>query len=82
MTNADTPSLALSGVVDSPVNPYTGNPINMDSKSGDQYVYISGSGDVLTVNGTKFDEADHYWLTVHDNIFDKNNWSIYQGEPG
>lgn len=82
MTNADTPSLALDGVVDSPVNPFTGNPINMDPKAGDQYIYISGSGDVLTVNGTKFDEADHYWLTVHDDIYNKDNWGIYQGEPG
>ena len=82
MTNADTPTLALSGVVDSPVNPFTGNPINMDSKAGDQYIYISGSGDVLAVNGTKFDEDDHYWLAVHDNIFVKDNWSKYQGEPG
>ena len=82
MTNADTPSLALDGVVDSPVNPFTGNPINMDPKAGDQYIYISGSGDVLTVNGTKFDEADHYWVTVHDDIYNKDNWGIYQGEPG
>ena len=82
MTNADTPSLALEGVVDSPVNPFTGNPINMDSKNGDQYIYISGSGDVLENNGTRFEEPDHYWLVVHDNIFDKDNWSIYPGEPG
>ena len=82
MTNADTPSLALEGIVESPVNPFTGNPINMDPKNGDQYIYISGSGDVLENNGTKFEEADHYWLAVHDNIFDKDNWSRLPGEPG
>ena len=81
MTNADTPSIALEGVVDSPVNPFTGNPINMDPKNGDQYIYISGSGDVLENNGTRFEEADHYWLVVHDNIFVKDNWSVLQGEP-
>ena len=81
MTNADTPSIALEGVVDSPVNPFTGNPINMDPKNGDQYIYISGSGDVLENNGTRFEEADHYWLIVHDNNFVKDNWSVLQGEP-
>ena len=81
MTNADVPSLALEGIVDSPVNPYTGNPINMDSKNGDQIIYISGSGSVLTNNGTQFVEADRRWFTVHDNIFDKNNWGMLQGDP-
>ena len=33
MTNADTPSLALSGLVKEPVNPFTGNPINMEGKN-------------------------------------------------
>ena len=32
MTNADTPSLALSGLVKDPVNPFTGNPVNMEGK--------------------------------------------------
>ena len=32
MTNADTPSLALAGLVKKPVNPFTGNPINMKGK--------------------------------------------------
>ncbi|MBR3340674.1 MAG: YidC/Oxa1 family membrane protein insertase [Clostridiales bacterium] len=81
MTNADVPSLALEGIVDSPVNPFTGNPINMDSKNGDQIIYISGSGSVLTNNGTQFVEADRRWFTVHDNIFDKNNWGMLQGDP-
>ena len=81
MTNADTPSLALEGIVDSPVNPFTGNPITMDPKNGDQYIYISGSGDVLENNGTRLEEPDHYWLVVHDNIFEQDNWSIYPGEP-
>ena len=81
MTNADVPSLALEGIVDSPVNPFTGNPINMDSKNGDQIIYISGSGSVLTNNGTQFVEADRRWFTVHDNIFDKNNWGMLQDDP-
>ena len=81
MTNADTPSLALEGIVESPVNPFTGNPINTDPKSGDIYVYISNSGSVLTNNGTQLVEADRRWFTVHDNVLDKNNWALYPGDP-
>ena len=81
MTNADTPSLALEGIVESPVNPFTGNPINTDPISGDIYVYISNSGSVLTNNGTQLIEADRRWFTVHDNVLDKDNWSLYPGDP-
>ena len=33
MTNADTPSLAFSGLIDNPVNPFTGNPITDEGKN-------------------------------------------------
>jgi len=81
MTNADTPSLALDGLISSPVNPFTGKPIDQALKEGDQYIYISGSGSVLKNNGTKLEEDDRRWLTVHDNIFDKENWGEYPGDP-
>ena len=81
MTNADTPSLALQGIVESPENPFTGNPIDMSPKEQDQYIYVSGSGSVLENNGTQFVEEDRRWYTVHDNIFDKDNWSLVPGDP-
>ena len=81
MTNADTPSLALKDIVDSPENPFTHTPLYQDQKDGDQLVYISGSGSVLTNNGTQLMESDRRWFTVHDNIFDKDNWALYPGDP-
>ena len=81
MTIADTPSLALEGIVESPENPFTGKPINMDAKNGDQLIYISGSGSVLTNNGYKLEEADRRWFTVHDNIYDNSNWGQYPSDP-
>ena len=81
MTNADTPYLALKGIIDSPVNPFIGNPIKKESDSGDQLIYISGSGNVLTNNGTRLEEADRRWFTVHDNIYDNRNWALYPGDP-
>lgn len=82
MTNADTPSLAFEGIVQDPVNPFTNNPIYQDVKSNGVYVYSSEEINVNTNNGTQFVDPAGYWLYVHDDIRDKDNWSLLQGEPG
>ena len=81
MTNADTPTLAFGGIFENPVNPFTHNPIYQDIKSGDLNIYISGNVNIYTNNGVRFYDPDAYWLTVHDNIYDDENWSLYPGEP-
>ena len=81
MTNADTPSLALGGIFENPVNPFTQNPIYQDCKSQDLYIYVSEENNTRTNGGTRFEDPNGYWLTVHDNIYDDENWSLYQGEP-
>ncbi len=59
MTNADTPAIAMEGLIHDPVNPYTGNPINSDQKKErDQYIYAD----------------DNYYWAVNNNIYDLNNW--------
>lgn len=75
MTNADVPTLATSQVIDNPINPFTGNPINNLQKQ-EEYQYIIGSSewDTGSNNGTTFLPAR--WYTVHDNIWDPNNWQM------
>ena len=73
MTQADTPSLAFEGLIENPVNPSTGKPINTDAKKGDQLVCMSAVSDIKTNNGNTFMPSE--WYAVHDNIFDKNNWT-------
>ena len=73
MTNADVPSIAAAGIAD-PVNPFTGKPLNSNAKSDkimilDQYSY----SDELN-SGNTFSPGR--WFSVHDNIWDKNNWSL------
>ncbi len=81
MTNADVPTIALEGIIDDPVNPYTGNPINSDLKSGDLYVSYYPIEDETLWNpdynqGNQFTYADDcVWLKViNGNIFDPDNW--------
>ncbi|MBR4807187.1 MAG: hypothetical protein IKZ65_01705, partial [Lachnospiraceae bacterium] len=76
MTNADVPTLAMEGVIDNPVNPNTGNPVNMDAKKDDQYITTSGKWSTTINHGYKFDTTDGYWYAVKPgSIFDVKNWT-------
>ncbi len=75
MTNADVPTLATQGAVESPVNPFTGKPINDAAKfEHDQLIYVSKYWEIATNNGKTF-KADK-WASVHTDMLDKNNWTI------
>ena len=79
MTNADVPALAVEGAVEDPVNPMTGNPINMDEKTAhDQIVIVSDECYVDTNNGYSFLPAK--WASVHDDMWNADNWSFYEEE--
>ena len=75
MTAADTPTLATQGVIQNPVNPFTGNVISSNEKTEhDQYVFFSYSWSVEENCGKQYVAGD--WYTVHDSIWDKNNWQL------
>jgi YidC/Oxa1 family membrane protein insertase len=73
MTNADTPTLASAGLIDNPVNPFTGNPIDASPKTqGEQHLFGTFIYDIARNNGNEFLPGD--WFAVHGNIFDAGNW--------
>lgn len=75
MTNADVPTLATSGVIENPTNPFTGKAINSDEKTAhDQFVIISDDSSTLINNGNTFMPA--YWASVHDDLWNMDNWSV------
>ena len=75
MTNADTPTLAFSGVISNPVNPFTGKAINNTEKTAhSQILTTSGNWHVSPDLGSQFDTSDGEWWSVEDNIFEKKNW--------
>lgn len=74
MTNADVPAIALEGLVEQPVNPFTGIPITNEAKK---------EGNLLITTAELFDQNPEYtldtddaaWYTITgEDIFDKNNW--------
>lgn len=78
MTNADVPTLAVSGVVEHPVNPFTGVPITSSEKTAHpQFVMMSWEFDVAVNNGNTFLPAR--WASVSDSIWERDNWIFYPG---
>ena len=77
MTNADTPTLAMQGLIDDPVNPFTGKVIDNRAKTAhSQLVTMSLNWDILKNNGNVFDTSDADWFEVHDDIFVQENWKV------
>ena len=77
MTNADTPALATSGLIDNPVNPFTGNRIDTSAKNGPQTVFYSDNINVDINNGNTFQPGS--WYTVNGDPRDPASWK-YEGD--
>lgn len=74
MTNGDTPSLAVSGVIENPVNPFTGNTLDGHEKQEDAEMKVFYSDDWNTDynNGNVF--LPGRWYSVKENPYDLGNW--------
>ena len=78
MTNADVVTIATNGLIENPINPMTQLPLNNDKKYTEQLEIItSRKYNPLENNGNTYIPGK--WVTVHDNIFDVNNWSKLPG---
>lgn len=79
MTNADVPTLAADGLIQNPINPFTGKEINSDEKTAhDQYLIVSDDWDVNINNGNTF--MPGRWISVSDDLWDKDDWEFYAEE--
>ncbi len=77
MTQADVPTLAVDGLIENPINPFTGKEINNDEKTAHpQYVIASWEYNVAVNNGNAFIPSQ--WFKVSDNIWDLSNWEFLE----
>lgn len=75
MTNGDTPSLATKGIIQNPINPFTGKEINDSEKyAHDQYVIGSEEFHLEINNGNQYLPSS--WMAVHDDMRKKENWRV------
>ena len=76
MTTGDVPTLALDGIVEDPVNPFTGNPVSSAPKKDG--ILITSTGDLFMPYHSKskyqFTVPEDSWYCVKDNIFEDKNW--------
>ena len=78
MTIADTPILAMDGVIANPTNPFTGKVLDATEKQQDQIVESSTRYLPAEQNENAFITDDAPWYSVHDNVFDLSNWKRYE----
>lgn len=81
MTNADTPAIALEGVVDGARNPFTGGAFNVGDKR--RYVRIAHPADEATRirHNTQWKIGrEDYWTLDGDDVYDEKAWRKYYEE--
>lgn len=79
MTNGDVPILALEGVVDNPINPFTGKRIDSsEKKQHAQYIIESEEGNVERNNGNTFFPSK--WYSVYGDMRGAANWRLLSEE--
>lgn len=79
MTNGDVPVMAMNGIIDDPVNPFTGKAIDSKEKTAhEQYLIGSNVWNTDKNNGNTF--LPSRWYSVQDDIWDKDNWKIVADE--
>ena len=71
MTNADVPSLAMNGLIENQVNPFTGNVITTDQKNNPLLILVKNVHEI-NQNEIELNAQNTYY--IHDNIFDEKNW--------
>lgn len=75
MTLADVPTLATKGVIDAPVNPFTGKSINSGEKTALEQ-YVIGRGEANIKKTPKNMYTAHQWYAVRDDMRDPDNWRL------
>jgi YidC/Oxa1 family membrane protein insertase len=80
MSNADVPYFSLAGVIENPVNPFTGNNISIERKKDPLYIAISGAIHISGRSDNKFVLNPKIDYLVHDNIFTAENWIPASGK--
>ena len=79
MTNADVPTIAVSGLIEHPVNPFTGKEIDNKAKyDSDQMIYASHIQEPVDDASEETQYRPSEWYAVSGDIFDVRNWKKAQ----
>ncbi len=74
MSNADTVHMAIEGIVDNLVNPYTGKTMNQDAKKRPLHVNTAMNWELGDPQDTTLNMKGGQWWSIEKDIFDMSNW--------
>jgi hypothetical protein len=74
MTNADVPFFTLNGLLENPVNPFTGNPITTQPKENGVFITTNHAPMVGKHGKYTFNINKNQWIYLRDSIFEASNW--------
>ena len=75
MTNADTPYLAMDGLLDDPVNPFISRPVFQPDAKYVEKLYVMYTDNWSLEGNTDNVFTDTLWYSLSgQNVFDRNNW--------
>ena len=75
ISNADTPAVATEGLINNPINPYTGNRLeSFVTQDKEPELIYTFDWQTNKNNGNTFLPAN--WFTVKGNIYNKENWDF------
>lgn len=75
MTIADTPAEAMRGLIENPVNPFTGHSISEEAKNEEEQYVMLTDWRIAENHGIQY--SDPVRLTLKNGfVFDENNWII------
>lgn len=75
MTNAETPVFAFKGVINSPVNPFTGNPVSSEGRNEDVHRIVESDW-AISLNDGNFFTNPLYITFRGTDIFNPEGWSV------
>lgn len=84
MTNADVPNLAVNGLIQDPVNPFTGVSLRDSAKAKEEKLFIvkEAGWSPGAHNKNTFKIKDEDWFSVKDSIREEKNWKHEAPEGG
>ena len=81
MTTGDVPTIVMEGLIEDPVNPFTGNPVNSDVDKTQQLATTAhDSWDIRNYSktDTQFNLSDGSFWRVDGNVHDVTKWERVQ----
>jgi len=74
MMNADVPMLLMDGLIEDPVNPFTGYDLTTKVDKEEQLVTSSHNWDIRDITGNTYDLSDGSPWKVHGDVHDPSKW--------